>query len=418
VGWQGAVARGAGSRYHAGMGKRSHSPVFTPARLGALKLANRLIRAGCYEGLARAGEVTEPLIAHHRRLAAGGLAMTTVGYCAVSPDGRAYADQLLARPELLPGLRRLVQAVHGEGAAASVQLVHCGFFASPGVIGRRPLGASRKFCLYRGAVCAEMTPAQIEEKTADFAAAARLAREAGFDAVELHAGHGYLLSQFLSPWTNRRRDPYGGSLENRLRFPSEVVRRVRAAVGPDFPVLVKLNQRDGFPGGLELEEAVEVARGFQRAGASALVPSCGFTARTPLYMLRGNVPVREMTANQPSALLRLSLRLFGKLFVPRNRYQPLFLLEGTRRIREAVDLPVIYVGGLLSLQHMEEVLRAGCSFLQVGRATVRDPDFAARLSGGEIRESDCDLCNRCIAAMEAGGVRCISAERGLQPRPF
>jgi 2,4-dienoyl-CoA reductase-like NADH-dependent reductase (Old Yellow Enzyme family) len=138
--------------------------------------------------------------------------------------------------------------------------------------------------------------------------------------VELHAGHGYLLSQFLSPWTNRRRDRYGGSLENRLRFPAEVVRRVRAAAGPDFPVLVKLNQRDGFPGGLELEEAVEVARGFQLAGASALVPSCGFTARTPLF------------------------------FVPRDRYQPLFLLEGARRIREEVDLPVIYVGGVLSLQ--------------------------------------------------------------------
>ena len=398
------------------MGKQSGSVVFTPARIGGLELRNRLIRAGCYEGLARGGEVTEALVEHHRRLAAGGLAMTTLGYCAVSADGRAFADELLARPELLPGLRRLVQAVHAEGAAASVQLVHCGFFASPRVIGRRPLGASRKLVLYRGAVCAEMNPAQIEEKTADFAAAARLAREAGFDAVELHAGHGYLLSQFLSPWTNRRRDRYGGSLENRLRFPTEVVRRVRAAVGPDVPVLVKANQRDGFPGGLELEEAVVAARGFQRAGASALIPSCGFTARTPLYMLRGNVPVREMAANQPQAFMRLAMRLFGKLFVPRDRYEPLFLLEGARRIRRESDIPVIYVGGVLSLEHMEEALRAGCSFVQVGRATVRDPQFAARLAAGEIRESDCDLCNRCIAAMEAGGVRCISAELGLLPR--
>jgi 2,4-dienoyl-CoA reductase-like NADH-dependent reductase (Old Yellow Enzyme family) len=143
-----------------------------------------------------------------------------------------------------------------------------------------------------------------------------------------------------------------------------VVRRVRAAVGPDFPVLVKLNQRDGFPGGLELEEAVVVARGFQQAGASALIPSCGFTARTPLYMLRGNVPVREMAANQPGAFLRLAMRLFGSLFVPRDRYEPLFLLEGARRIREEVSIPVIYVGGVLSLEHMEEALRAGCAFVQ------------------------------------------------------
>jgi 2,4-dienoyl-CoA reductase-like NADH-dependent reductase (Old Yellow Enzyme family) len=135
-------------------------------------------------------------------------------------------------------------------------------------------------------------------------------------------------------------------------------------------------------------------------------------------MLRGNVPVREMAANQPTPLLRLAMRLFGKLFVPPDRYTPLFLLEGARRIREEVGIPVIYVGGVLSLEHLEEVLRAGCAFAQVGRATVRDSHFAARLAGGEIRESDCDLCNRCIAAMEAGGVRCVSAERGLEPRPF
>jgi 2,4-dienoyl-CoA reductase-like NADH-dependent reductase (Old Yellow Enzyme family) len=401
-----------------GMGKRSQSVVFTPARIGRLELRNRLIRAGCYEGLARGGQVTEPLVEHHRRLAAGGLAMTTLGYCAVSADGRAYADQLWARPELLPGLRRFVQAVHAGGAAASVQLVHCGFFASPKAIGRRPLGASRKLVLYRGVVCAAMSPAQIEEKVADFAAAARLAREAGFDAVELHAGHGYLLSQFLSPWANRRRDRWGGSLENRLRFPAEVVRRVRAAVGPEFPVLVKANQRDGFRGGLELEEAVVAARAFREAGASALVPSCGFTARAPLNMLRGNVPIREMAANQPTAALRLGTRLFGRLFVPPDRYEPLFLLEGARRIRREAGIPVVYVGGVLSLEHMEEALRAGCDFVQLGRATVRDPELASRLEAGEIRESDCDLCNRCIAAMEAGGVRCISAERGLLPRPF
>jgi 2,4-dienoyl-CoA reductase-like NADH-dependent reductase (Old Yellow Enzyme family) len=392
--------------------------LFTPARIGGLQLANRMIRAGCYEGLARAGNVTPELIEHHRRLAAGGLSMTTLGYCAVSADGRAFPDELWARPELLPQLRRFTQSVHAAGAAASVQLVHCGFFASPAVIGRRPLGASRKLVLYRGAVCEAMSPAQIEAKAAAFADAARLAREAGFDAVELHAGHGYLLSQFLSPWANRRKDGYGESLENRLRFPAEVLRRVRAAVGADFPVLVKLNQRDGFTGGLELEEAVQAARAFEREGASALIPSCGFTARRPLYMMRGSVPVREMAANQPSPLLRLATRLFGKLFVPPDRYEPLFLLEGARRIREAVGIPVIYVGGVLSLEHMERALAAGCAFVQVGRATVRDPEFAAHLQEGRIRESDCDLCNRCIAAMEAGGVRCVSAESGLLPRPF
>jgi 2,4-dienoyl-CoA reductase-like NADH-dependent reductase (Old Yellow Enzyme family) len=342
---------------------RIQSEVFTPARIEDLPLRNRVIRSGCYEGLARNGNVTDELIQHHRRLAAGGVAMTTLGYCAVSFDGRGFAHELWARDELLPQLRRFTESVHAEGAAASIQLVHCGFFSSPSVIGRAPLGASRALCLYRGAICDAMTADQIEEKIADFARAARLAREAGFDAVELHAGHGYLLSQFLSPWTNRRRDSYGGSLENRLRFPGAVMRRMREAVGPGFPILVKMNQNDGFRGGLELAEAVEVARRFEREGASALVPSCGFTARTPLYMLRGRVPVREMAANQANAFIRVGTRLFGRMFVQRYRYSPLFLLEGTRRIVSAVRIPVVYVGGALSLGHMEEALQAGCRFI-------------------------------------------------------
>ena len=355
------------------------SPVFTPARIGGLLLKNRVIRAGCYEGMARAGNMTEQLREHHEHLAAGGIAMTTLGYCAVSTDGR-------------------------------------GFFSNPSVIGKRPLGASRKLCLYRGAVCAEMSQAQIEQKVADFAQAARMTRAAGFDAVELHAGHGYLLSQFLSPWTNRRRDGYGGCMDNRLRFPAAVVRAVRTAVGPDFPVLVKMNQSDGFRGGLEIEEGVEAARRFEAEGASALIPSCGFTARTPLYMMRGNVPVREMAANQPGLAARLGTRLFGRLFVQRYPWRPLFLMEGARRIRAAVRIPVSYVGGVLSLDHAETALREGFPFVQVGRATVRDPGFVQRLRSSEMRESDCDMCNRCIAAMEGGGVACISATRGLMPR--
>jgi 2,4-dienoyl-CoA reductase-like NADH-dependent reductase (Old Yellow Enzyme family) len=391
------------------------SPVFTAARIEGLELKNRLLRAGCYEGLARDGSITTELVEHHRSLAAGGIAMTTLGYCAVSFDGRGFANELWARPELLPQLRSFASAMHALGAAASIQLVHCGFFSSPRVIGRRPLGASRRLCLYRGAVCTEMTAADIDEKTEDFGRAARLARDAGFDAVELHAGHGYLLSQFLSPWTNRRRDEFGGPLDQRLRFPAAVVRRVREAVGPGFPVLVKMNQGDGFRGGLEIGEAVEAARRFEQEGASALVPSCGFTARTPLYMMRGRVPVREMAANQ-RGISRAATSLFGRLFVQRYRFSPLFQLEEARRIRQAVSIPVIYVGGVLSLGHMEDVIGEGFPFLQLGRATVRDPRIALRLRSGEVTESDCDQCNRCIAAMDGAGVTCVSAVRGLVPR--
>jgi len=398
-------------------GVRDESAVFTAGRLGGLELSNRIIRAGCFEGMAREGLVTDALIEHHRQIAAGGTAMTTLAYAAVTPEGRSYGHELWMRPAVLPGLRKLVDAVHRGGAAASIQLVHCGFFASRSVIGRKPLGASRRLCVYRMSLCEAMSPGEIEAATEAFAGAASLARGAGFDAVEIHAGHGYLLSQYLSPWTNRRRDEFGGSLENRLRFPAAVVHRVRQAVGAGVAVLVKLNQHDGMRGGLELNEAVVVARRFADEGADALIPSCGFTARTPFAMLHGRVPVREMAANQRDPLIRLALRVFGRLFVEPYPFAPMFLLEGASRVRQAVDIPVIYIGGAVSLEHMERAVRDGFPFVQVGRATIRDPDFAARMAAGEIGESDCDHCNRCIAAMDAGGVYCVSRELGLMPDP-
>ncbi len=395
--------------------------IFSQYTLGKLSLKNRLIRAGCFEGMAREGKVTTELIRHHTDLARGGLAMTTVGYCAVASDGRAYADELLMSEEALPGLQTLTASVHDAGAAVSIQLVHCGFFADPKVIGReapgkKPIGASKKLCTYRMSVCREMSEDDIERVIEDFSGAAERAREAGFDAVEVHAGHGYLLSQFLSPWTNKRRDRYGGPLENRVRFPAGVVRRILQRLGGDFPVLVKMNQFDGFNGGLHLNDALSAARAFEAAGASALIPSCGFTSRTPFAMLRGRVPNKEMAANQPNALTRFGLRIFGGLFVQHFPYTPLFLFDGARRFRDTVNIPVIYVGGILSEEHVRTVIGEGFPAVQIGRATIRDPDFPNRLAHGEILESDCDICNRCVAAMDDGGVYCVSREKGLLPR--
>jgi 2,4-dienoyl-CoA reductase-like NADH-dependent reductase (Old Yellow Enzyme family) len=388
----------------------NNSPVFSPFALDGLTLRNHTVRSGCFEGMSQGGEVTERLIEHHRRVAAGGVGMTTLSYCSVSHDGRAFGHELWMRPEILPGLRRFTEAVHAEGAAASVQLGHCGFFASPSVIGRRPLGASPKLCLFRLSYCSEMSEKDIAEKTDDFVRAARLAREAGFDAVEIHAGHGYLLSQFLSPWTNRRRDRYGGSLENRVRFPADVIRRVRAELGDGFPILVKMNQRDGMRGGLELDEAVEVALAFEEAGASALVPSCGFTAKTPLNMLRGRKPLLEMVRAQKSFFYKIGLSLFGWIMVQQYPFEPLFLVEGARRVRQAVGIPVGYVGGALSLADMERLISEGFAFVQLGRSTIRDPELVKHLESGEVDASDCDQCNRCIASMSAEGVTCASVE--------
>ncbi len=387
--------------------------ILSPGKIGVLQLKNRLIRSGCFEGMCQNGQVTENLIEHHRHLAEGGIAMTTVAYCSISYDGRTFEHELWMREEVVPGLKRLTDAVHKDGAVVSIQLGHSGFFTSKRVIGKRPLGASPKLCIFTMSYCREMTPGDIEEKTADFVNAALLARSAGFDAVEIHAGHGYLLSQFLSPWTNQRKDEFGGTLENRLRFPVIVIREIRKALGPEFPVLVKMNQRDGMPGGIEIEDAVQIAKAFEKAGASALIPSAGFTSKVPFLMLRGNLPVKEMSKNQPKLMNRIGLKLFGRFMVPEHKYEPLFLFEGAKKIREAVKIPVIYIGGVKSLDTVLKARNAEFEFLQMGRATIQDPDFVKKLQTGKLTQSPCDHCNRCVAAMDAGGVYCVSNKVGF-----
>jgi len=384
-----------------------------PDYLGSLYLKNRIIRAGCYEGLSREGILTDSLIDHHRKVAKGGVAMTTLAYCSVSSDGRAFEDEIWIRDGILPQLKNFTRAIHNETAKTSIQLGHCGYFTSKNVIRKRPLGASAKMCLYTLSYCRKMTKSDIEDKINDFIRAALIAKNAGFDAIEIHAGHGYLLSQFISPWTNKRNDEYGGSLENRLKFPVAVISEVRKAVGRDYPILVKMNQRDGMPGGTEIEDAVKIAMAFEKAGASALIPSAGFTSKVPFLMLRGNLPVKEMSNNQSRPINRIGLKLFGRFMVPEHPYHSLFLLEGARQIKNAVNIPVIYIGGVESVADMNQIMDEGFEFIQIGRATIQDPDFVNKINRGELDRSPCDHCNRCVAAMDGGGVYCVSNKVGF-----
>jgi 2,4-dienoyl-CoA reductase-like NADH-dependent reductase (Old Yellow Enzyme family) len=387
--------------------------LFSKASINGLILKNRFIRAGCFEGMCQEGKVTANLIEHHRRMAEGGVSMTTVAYCSVSYDGRTFDHELWMRPEIVADLKKLTDTVHKEGAAVSIQLGHSGFFTSNKVIDKKPLGASPKLCVFTLSYCREMSEKDIEEKIRDFAEAARLAKLSGFDAVEIHAGHGYLLSQFLSPWTNKRKDAFGGSLVNRLRFPAAVIEAVRKEVGNEFPVLVKMNQRDGMPGGIEIDDAVEIAKAFEKAGASALIPSAGFTSKVPFLMLRGHLPVKEMSNNRSSILERIGLKLFGKFMVPEHEFEPMFLFDGAKKIKESVKIPVIYIGGAYKRKDMKKAIDEGFDFIQLGRATIQDPDFVKKIESGEIIESPCDHCNRCVATMDAGGVYCVSNELGF-----
>jgi 2,4-dienoyl-CoA reductase-like NADH-dependent reductase (Old Yellow Enzyme family) len=356
------------------------------------------------------GAPSDKLLRHHRDVAAGGAALTTVAYCSVSADGRSYATEMWMRPEIVPDLRRLTDAIHAEGCAASLQIGHCGRFSDPRVIGGRALAPSPVFCLFRLSIPREMDPADLERVTGDFARATTLAREAGFDAIEVHGGHGYLLSQFISPHTNRRHDDLNGDLAARCRWPAEVVARVREAAGPGMAVLVKANVDDGFRGGMHPGEAVDVARNFQAAGADAVITSGGFTSRTPFYMLRGDVPVKMMVRNEADPLRRLGLACFGRLIVRRYPFERTFFLRDGSAVARALDIPAVLVGGVCDGDDMHRAREAGYSFVQMGRALIRDPGLPDRMARGEVQGSDCDHCNRCVAAMDRGGVYCVTRD--------
>ncbi len=386
--------------------------VFTPGKIGSLILRNRIIKAGCFEGMCQDGTCSNRLIEHHRAVAAGGVAMTTVAYCSVTQGGRAYGHELWMREDVVPDLKRLIDAVHKEGAAVSIQLGHCGYFASKADTGFIPIGVSRKFNLFRLSFPRVMTESDIDLMIGEFVRAAVTARNAGFDAIEVHAGHGYLLSQFLSPYTNRRTDKYGGSPENRMLFPALVIRRIREAVGADYPVMVKMNVTDGLKNGLEIDDAVAIAKRFEEEGASALVPSCGFTSKTPLMMLRGNVPTLEMVAVQRSLIKKIGLLLFGHFMVQHYEFRNLFLMQDALKILKSVKIPVVLIGGICSIKDLDTAMREGFEFVEVGRAIIKDPDIVNKWYKGDVAASDCDHCNRCIPEMDRGGVACVCNNKG------
>jgi 2,4-dienoyl-CoA reductase-like NADH-dependent reductase (Old Yellow Enzyme family) len=386
-----------------------------PLRLAGLTLRNRVIKTATYEGMSRGGIPSPALTEHHVALARGGVGMTTLAYVAVSPHGRTFADQLVMHDELVAQLRPLTDAVHEAGAAVSIQLGHCGGF-SKDLTQRRhdppgPLGPSRAINLYgvlQGlAFTKPMREVDIEAIPQQFALAATRARAAGFDAIELHLGHGYLLSQFLSPAINRRRDRYGGSLENRLRLPLAVVRAVRAAVGPQFPILCKTNLRDDIRGGLELDEAVEIAKALEREGVDALVLSGGFVSHSPFYLLRGARPLREMIAVERKPMQRMALRVFGPSVIAAHPFEPLFFLPLAREVRRAVSMPLCLLGGVVSGDNLASAMDEGFELVAMGRALLENPNFVRDLDAGLVEKSSCTHCNVCVAEMDRDGVRCV-----------
>ena len=385
------------------------SPVFTPVQIGPITLRNRIIRSAAFENMAYVNAPSQDLYDYHVAVARGGVGMTTLAYASVNRSGLSFDGQLWMREEIVPGLRRITDAVHAQGAKCSIQLGHCGNMTHRATCGCMPVGASSGFNLYSPTFVRGLKKAEIDSLVQDFGHAVDLAREAGFDCVEIHAGHGYLISQFLSPYTNHRHDEYGGSLENRMRLMRRVIRCVLEHAGSDMGVIVKMNMHDGFRGGMQREECLEVARELERLGVHALVLSAGFVSKAPMEVMRGAMPLRTMTHYMDPWKfwwLRAMVRLFGRIMVPTVPYREAYFLEDALQFRQTVKMPLIYVGGVTSLHKMEEILGAGFQALQMARALVRDTDFVNKLHSGELTSSPCGHSNYCIGRMYTLEMKC------------
>ena len=385
------------------------SKVFTPVNIGPVTLRNRVIRSAAFENMAYGNSPSQDLFDYHTAVARGGVGMTTLAYASVSRSGLSFNGQLWMREEIVPALKKITDAVHAEGAKCSIQLGHCGNMTHRSTCGCKPVGASGGFNLYSPTFVRKLNVKDIDQLVEDFGNAVNLARKAGFDCVEIHAGHGYLISQFLSPFTNHRHDEYGGSLQNRMRFMQRVIRKVMEAAGNDLGVIVKMNMHDGFRRGMQEDECIEVARELERLGVHAIVLSAGFVSKAPMEVMRGAMPLRTMAYYTDWLKMwwfKALLFFAGRIVIPTVPYKEAYFLEYAKRFRAAVKLPLIYVGGMVSLNKMEEVLDEGFDGLQVARALIRDTDFVNKLRSGEITRSACGHSNYCIGRMFTLEMKC------------
>lgn len=385
------------------------SEIFTPYKLGPIELRNRTIRSAAFEGMGRNNGPTEELFKYHRAVAKGGIGMTTVAYAAVCRSGISFDSQLWMREEIVPELKKLTDAVHAEGAKASIQLGHCGNMTHRRTCGQMPIGASSGFNLYSPTFHRKMKQKDIDEVVKAYGDAVRLAMKAGFDAVEIHAGHGYLISQFLSPYTNHRHDRYGGSLDNRMNFMRECIREVVKAADGKIAVTAKLNTRDGFRGGQEVDELIEVAKELRRLGVDAITLSGGFVSRAPQYVMRGEFPTKAIAHYLPASQwwLKICLYIGSWAVCPTVTFKHLFFMEDALKFKAAMpDYPFIYVGGVTTGEDARKVLENGFPLFQMGRAVLEDTDFVNKLKADENHCSGCEHSNFCIGRMYSKSMQC------------
>lgn len=393
--------------------------LFEPTRIGNLDVKNRAVRSATYEGMGDGqGGATPAALELYRRLAEGELGTIITGYMYVCQEGKPTPIGLgIDRDDLIPVLTELASVIRAHGSRAIFQLVHAGPQTKKDFTGSRPVAPSSH---RRNPLTMERPEAssadRLQEVVTSFAQAARRAREAGADGVQVHAAHGYLLSAFLSPFTNVREDEYGGDEEGRYRLVHQVIEAVRQAVGTDYPVWVKMSVEEMSPTpGMTPGLAARYAQRMLKDGIDCLEVSAGSTYWAPFVMSRGEVPAVDMGRIAPwpfSALVTRTLRRS-----PAPAFVEAYNLPGAKRIRQEVpDLPLAVVGGMRSRAVMEECLSSGATDLvSLCRPLIREPHLMRRFRDDQAAVSSCTSCTRCLAAVFNGlPLGCYT--KGLSPR--
>ena len=393
------------------------SVLFSNSNIGNMKLPNRIIRAASHEGLAdRLGRPTDKQFEFYRGFVEGGVALVITGYAGITQAGRSalFHQTMIDDDELISSHKKLTSRIHGIGGRIVLQIAHCGRQTWSSETGKPLQAPSPIKCGFYGETPKEMSEEEIIGVIEDFEKAAVYARESGYDGVEIHAAHGYLLSTFLSRHSNKRKDRWGGSAENRYRIVGEVLKAVRKAVGDDFPLLIKVNAYERARLGTKPDDCVDFAKRIEMSGCcNAIEVSCG-TNEGGFIMARGNFPTDGIIKYmRPYCHFNPSLKFITKYLVaPVTKFrQPSFSegynLETAAKVKKAVSLPVITLGGMRSKKFMEESIENNkTDFISMARPLILEPDLPNKFKAGISKEALCDNCNDCVVASDSRPIQC------------
>ena len=393
------------------------SVLFEKSEIKGMELKNRLVRSATHEAMADDdGFPTDQLFKLYERLAKGGVGLIVTGYTYIARDGKFKAMLGIDTDEHISKYRELVDHVHKNGAKIAMQINHCGRQTTKEFTGTQPIAPSAVKEKAFLVMPREMTDEDIESTIEAFSQAARRVKESGFDAVQIHAAHGYFISQFLCPYTNRRKDKWGGSSQNRMRFVIEIYERTRKIVGDDYPILIKMNAYDHIKNGLKPEEGIAMAKKMAEIGFDGIEVSCGI-GEDGGSTVRGDMPIDVILDEwdmykSKGFLFQVIMRKFGHRLIKPVPFTQGYNQESAKSIKKEVNVPVFAVGGMIDPALMEETIQNGdADYISLCRALITDPKFPEKIESGSREPSGCIHCNLCLFYLATRSLRCYKGKR-------